>query len=98
VVPLISRAGTGVQLKTIETFELGLPSVATTRSLRGIGHIPANCVVTDDPAEFASALEQAARGAEDVDGALFHASQRAALDAAIARGLAVLRTREEAAA
>ena len=28
-VPLISRAGTGVQLKTIETFELGLPAVAS---------------------------------------------------------------------
>ena len=37
VVPLISRAGSGVQLKTIETFELGLPAVATSRSLRGIG-------------------------------------------------------------
>jgi hypothetical protein len=49
VVPLTSRAGTGVQLKTIETFELGLPSVATKRSLRGVDHVPANCTVTDDP-------------------------------------------------
>ena len=31
VVPLVSRAGTGVQLKTIEAFELGLPTVAETR-------------------------------------------------------------------
>ena len=54
VVPLISRAGSGVQLKTIETFELGLPAVATSRSLRGIGAVPANCIVADDPVEFAA--------------------------------------------
>ena len=54
VVPLISRAGSGVQLKTIETFELGLPAVATSRSLRGIGAVPANCTVADDPVEFAA--------------------------------------------
>ena len=53
VVPLISRGGTGVQLKTIETFELGMPSVATRASLRGIGEIPGNCAVADDPVEFA---------------------------------------------
>ena len=41
VIPLISTAGSGVQLKTIETFELGLPSVATSRSLRGIDYRPA---------------------------------------------------------
>ena len=60
VVPLISRAGTGVQLKTIETFELGLPSVATSRSLRGISAMPANCIVADGPVEFAAALERSA--------------------------------------
>lgn len=88
VAPLVSRAGTGVQLKTIETFELGLPSVATTSSLRGIDHRPANCVVTDDPAAFAAALERAAAGRSgDVDGAAFHERQRKALDAGISRGL-----------
>jgi hypothetical protein len=90
VVPLISTAGSGVQLKTIETFELGLPSVATTRSLRGIGFRPANCVVTDDPIAFASALVASARASHDADGAAFHAGQLAALDAALARGLAPL--------
>lgn len=60
VIPLISRAGTGVQLKTIETFELGLPSVATSHSLRGISHVPVNCFVSDDPVEFARKLEETA--------------------------------------
>jgi hypothetical protein len=95
VVPLISRAGSGVQLKTIETFELGLPSVATSRSLRGIGSMPANCVVADDPAEFAGALERAAAGATDADPARFRREQRAALDRQLSLGLASLEFRRE---
>jgi len=87
VIPLISTAGSGVQLKTIETFELGLPSVATSRSLRGIDHRPDNCVVTDDPAGFARALEAAAVNIRDVDGRAFHRQQVKALDAAIRLGL-----------
>ncbi|MER8691953.1 glycosyltransferase family 4 protein [Mesorhizobium opportunistum] len=87
VIPLISTAGSGVQLKTIETFELGLPSVATSRSLRGIDHRPANCVVTDDPAGFARALEAAAADIRDVDGSAFHREQIRALDAASRLGL-----------
>ncbi len=87
VIPLISTAGSGVQLKTVETFELGLPSVATSHSLRGIDHRPANCVVTDDPAAFAAALEAAAADVHDVDGGAFHKRQIEALDAAVARGL-----------
>ncbi|PBC00868.1 glycosyltransferase family 4 protein [Mesorhizobium sp. WSM3860] len=87
VVPLISTAGSGVQLKTIETFELGLPSVATSRSLRGIGHRPQNCVVTDDPVAFAAALEAAAADVRDVDGSAFHRRQVRALDVAIGLGL-----------
>lgn len=87
VIPLISTAGSGVQLKTIETFELGLPAVATSRSLRGIDHRPVNCVVTDDAAEFAGALEAAAADVRDVDGSAFHRRQVKALDAAIRLGL-----------
>jgi hypothetical protein len=90
VVPLISRAGTGVQLKTIETFENGLPSVATTRSIRGIDRVPENCVVADDPAIFAQALEEAAAAPVDLDGRDFHRTQLAALDRQIARGLAAI--------
>lgn len=87
VIPLISIAGSGVQLKTIETFELGLPSVATSRSLRGIDHRPDNCVVTDDPAGFARALETVAANIRDVGGSAFHRQQVKALDAAIRLGL-----------
>jgi hypothetical protein len=83
VIPLISTSGSGVQLKTIETFELGLPSVATSHSLRGIDHRPVNCVVTDGPVAFAGALEAAAADVRDVDGSAFHRRQVKALDAAI---------------
>ncbi|MGX5799692.1 glycosyltransferase [Bradyrhizobium sp. Arg314] len=87
VIPLISTAGSGVQLKTIETFELGLPSVATSRSLRGIGYRPDNCVVTDDPIAFAAALQAAAGNIREVDGSVFHRRQLKALDIAIGLGL-----------
>ncbi|MCC5778650.1 glycosyltransferase [Nitratireductor sp. B36] len=87
VVPLISRAGTGVQLKTIETFELGLPSVATQSALRGISYKPQNCIVADDPRTFAEALLRAARDPVDLDGRKFYEAQRKALDTAILHGL-----------
>lgn len=87
VVPLFSRAGTGVQLKTIETFELGLPAVATSLSLRGIEARPANCHLTDEPREFAEAMVRSARLGADLDGRDFHARQLAALDEALRIGL-----------
>jgi hypothetical protein len=95
VVPLISRAGSGVQLKTIEAFELGLPAVATSRSLRGIDSLPANCIVADDPAEFAQALREAAAHAKDIDPQRFRHEQRAALDRQILLGLAALGHQQE---
>lgn len=88
VIPLISRAGTGVQLKTLETFELGLPTVATSRAVRGIRRIPANCMVADTPEAFATALSAACRDTpDDLDGASFFAIQIAELDAAVCRVL-----------
>ena len=92
VVPLISRTGTGVQLKTIETFEMGLPAVATSNALRGIAGVPANCVAADDPAEFASALTglvARARAGEDLDldGRAFHSGQLGGLLTALGDGL-----------
>lgn len=88
VVPLIAKAGTGVQLKTIETFELGLPSVATSSSLRGIDYFPTNCTIADDPAEFAHALRHAAESRpRDLDGTAFRDAQTLTLDTRIRAGL-----------
>lgn len=100
VIPLVSTSGSGVQLKTIETFELGLPSVATAHSLRGIAYKPANCIMTDDPVEFARALERTVdQKVSDVDGSDFHRRQIAALDKAVAVGLSKLaKTAREVAA
>ncbi|MBU4528947.1 MAG: glycosyltransferase family 4 protein [Hoeflea sp.] len=92
IIPLISRTGTGVQLKTIETFEMGLPSVATANALRGISQVPGNCVTADDPGSFAAALidmvgrSRAGEGL-DTDGRTFHQQQLSGLSAALARGL-----------
>jgi Glycosyl transferases group 1 len=98
VIPLVSRSGTGVQLKTIETFEAGLPSVATQRSLRGIETIPSNCVIADDPRLFAGALVKSAaqrRAGEiaDCDGAAFHRQQLFEQDKATFLVLESLRAR-----
>lgn len=91
VIPLISRAGTGVQLKTIETFELGLPAVATTSALRGISTVPDNCIVADDPREFAEAMTRLAQDRDNtVDGAGFFHSQLRGLDDGLAKGLKTL--------
>lgn len=93
IIPLISRTGTGVQLKTIETFEMGLPSVATLNALRGISRAPDNCVAADDPESFAAALtgmvlRSRAGEALDSDGRAFHARQLSGLNSVLARGLA----------
>lgn len=101
VIPLASRAGTGVQLKTIETFEYGLPSVATSSALRGIASVPSNCTVADDAASFAAALEARiaqSRSGEtgDVDGRAFHAAQHEGIAHALEAGLQRLWKREAA--
>lgn len=95
VVPLISKSGTGVQLKSIEAFELGLPTVATRQSLRGIDVIPSNCSIADNEAEFARLLTE--RVAEMrtspnrcVSGALFHHAQKSRLLENLQEGLAGL--------
>ncbi|MDH7788285.1 hypothetical protein QBD01_004327 [Ochrobactrum sp. 19YEA23] len=96
VVPLISRAGTGVQLKTIETFELGMPSVATPHSVRGIARIPENCTLADTPAEFAEAIKTriaTARAGDRqmLDGKAFTRAQIEGMNRALKRGLEALR-------
>lgn len=92
VMALAARAGTGVQLKTIEAFELGLPAVATPSSVRGIARVPANVRVEAEPAGFAVALAEqvAAHGTgavADLDGTAFRHGQLARMDAVIATAL-----------
>ena len=95
VVALTSRAGTGVQLKTIEALQLGLPAVATSLSMRGLNDWPPNLEIADDAVAFARLLAAhvAAVQAGDVrrvDGAVFMAAQRKALGLAITAGLSAL--------
>jgi hypothetical protein len=97
VIPLIARGGTGVQLKTVETFEMGLPSIATSLSLRGINSIPSNCHVCDEPADFAAKLTamaaQVRQGKlQDQNGTAFSKSQREAMDGALKQGLLTLQS------
>ncbi|MBE7183464.1 MAG: glycosyltransferase [Methylobacterium mesophilicum] len=99
VVPLVSRAGTGVQLKTIETFELGLATVATTHSLRGIDQVPDNCLVADNPRLFADLLMRLARERPaPLDGTAFFEAQRSALRARVTDVVRRLRSPFESAA
>ncbi len=92
---LASRAGTGVQLKTIEAFQLGKPAVATPVSLRGFAEYPANMRVADDGRAFAAALtslvaDVRAGRVKDVDGTAFMERQREAMLASIGIGLAAI--------
>ncbi len=96
VMALASRTGTGVQLKTIETFQSGRPAVATRSSVRGFSQLPGNCLVADEAEGFAAALIKLVRDVRaersgPVDPALFISRQRAHLSAAVARGLDALR-------
>ncbi|MEO4043317.1 glycosyltransferase family 4 protein [Hoeflea sp. CAU 1731] len=99
VIALASRAGTGVQLKTIETFEMGLPAVATSSALRGIADTPPNVVAVDAADEFAQALAEQVEvarkgGFATLDGRKFHAEQRRRLGEAIEVGLKRLDSKE----
>lgn len=93
LIALSSRAGTGVQLKTIEAMQLGLPAVATSLSCRGFTELPANFTRADTAEGFARAVTERIAAIrigdrQRIDGAAFMASQRAALADGLARGLA----------
>jgi hypothetical protein len=92
VVALTSRAGTGVQLKTIEALQLGRPAVATGLSLRGFTSWPPNVVRADSAEDFADSLARHVAAARAgtlprVDPALFLTQQTAAMHAALCEGL-----------
>ena len=93
LIALSSRAGTGVQLKTIEAMQLGLPAVATTLSCRGFTELPANFTRADTAEDFARALTERVVAIrmgdrQRINGAAFMARQRAALADGLAEGLA----------
>lgn len=95
VMALATKGGTGVQLKTIETFEEGLPAVATTAALRGVDRLPENVRVADDAAGFAAALCESVAGerqgaVQRCSGFGFMLAQRQALSAGVQAGLANL--------
>jgi glycosyltransferase involved in cell wall biosynthesis len=94
-IALATQAGTGVQLKTLEAFQLGKPTVATPLALRGFSEHPANLRVAEGAAEFAQAIARMAADARagrvgDLDGAAFIARQKAAMLASIKAGLGAL--------
>lgn len=95
VMALATKGGTGVQLKTIEAFEEGMPAVATPQAVRGIGRLPANVLVTEHPAAFAASLVEmvAAERAGLLgrrNGLDFALAQRHALSASIGAGIDAL--------
>ena len=92
VLALATKAGTGIQLKTLETFEEGMPAVATSRALRGVSHLPGNVRRADRASDFAHALidlveKERAGKIGRVDGGAFAAAQKAMLDEAILTGV-----------
>lgn len=94
---LASRAGTGVQLKTLEAFQLGKPAVATALSLRGFAEYPANMRLADDGRSFAAALTDLVADVRagrmgDMDGAAFLQRQKQVMLDQVRAGLAVLKT------
>ena len=95
IIPLISRGGTGVQLKTIEAFQSGRACVATSSSLRGIDVLPENCLQADTPDEFCNALvtlieREKAGDLPVADGADFLKKQRDGMADGLRLGLAAL--------
>ncbi len=92
VLALVSRSGTGVQLKTIEAFQMGMPCCATLSSVRGIVGVPDNCIVEDDAIKFAKALNNMVKNKRAgnlarLNGEDFATSQRDALHSGLAIGL-----------
>jgi hypothetical protein len=95
VMALTSRTGSGIQLKTIETFQMGKPAVATRSSIRGFSDLPTNCLVADDADRFAAALVKLVNDVKSErttpgDGQAFVSRQREGMRTAVQAGLAAL--------
>jgi Glycosyl transferases group 1 len=95
-IALTSRNGTGIQLKTIETFQMGKPAVATKSSVRGLSQLPTNCLVADDSKGFAAALTKLvwdvrAERTQLADGSAFVARQKKSMLEAVKQGLQAIK-------
>lgn len=102
VVALATRGGTGIQLKTLETLEEGLPAVATPEALRGVGAaLPDNLRVAENARAFAAALQDLIRrdrAGESLrlDGSAFASRQISERLQALSCGAARLAARRQA--
>ncbi len=95
-IALTSRAPTGVLTEAVEVLQRGMPTVATPASVRGIGWLPMNCLVAEDPRAYAAALAKLVRDLRSersapTDGHAFVEAQQRGLRNGIAVGLAALR-------
>ncbi|MFD2236828.1 WecB/TagA/CpsF family glycosyltransferase [Aureimonas populi] len=89
VMALATTSGTGIQLKTLECLEEGMPAVATPAALRGVEvPLPANFTVAENAPAFAEALGRMVAAEREgtlarLDGRAFAGQQgRAAADVA----------------
>lgn len=93
VVAIPLKAGTGVSMKVLEAACAGWPTVTTTIGARGIGDLPANVMIADDPADFAYALktmsssDTAQRSAWALAGNTWMQNRRIAFGGALASGV-----------
>lgn len=95
VIALTSQEGSSMHLETIETFEMGLPAVATPASIRTIAHLPSNVLVANDPKLFAQNLADHVLNVRtnlvhDIDGSSFRTAQLKQMDSVIEQALAKL--------
>lgn len=67
VVVVPARAGSGVQVKTLDAIAAGRPTVATPIALRGIDSPPGTVHVADEPEEMASAIERLLGGPDTTE-------------------------------
>ncbi len=74
VVVIPTRAGGGVQIKSIDAISTGARIVATPLAVRGIGELPPHVVVADAPQDFADAIARVL--AEEPSGAEMEDSHR----------------------
>lgn len=60
-----SVAGDGIQIKTLDAISIGRPVIATLHALRGIEDVPERVRIANTPHEFAAALIEMAKQADN---------------------------------